>query len=69
MCSYGNKGKNLDLMLSVRHEPKKNEITAEAELMLERFIESLDYKPVLEENKKYGMKNKKIEVNYDKIIG
>ena len=52
-----NNGNNLDLMLSVRHEPKKNEITGHALITMQKFIESLDYKPILQSNLKFGAKN------------
>lgn len=55
--SYGNNGNNLDLMLSVRHEPKRDEITGHALITMQKFIESLDYKPLLEVNLKCGTKN------------
>ena len=50
MSSMGNNGNNLDLMLSVRHEPKHDEITGHAWLTMVRFIESLDHKPISEDN-------------------
>ena len=57
MYSHGNNGNNLDLMVSVRHEPKRNEITGHALLTMQKFIESLDYKPIDPNNDKYGAKN------------
>ena len=55
--SHGNNGNNLDLMLSVRRELGKNDVTGHALLTVQKFIESLDYKPVLESNAKFGAKN------------
>ena len=46
MCSMGNNGKNLDLMVSVRHEPKRDEITGHALLQLQNLIDNLSYKPL-----------------------
>lgn len=45
MCrgSNGNNGNNLDLMVSVRHELSKNDVTGHALLTIQKFIESLDY--------------------------
>ena len=57
MSSMGNNGNNLDLMVSVRHDLGKNDITGHALLTMQKFIESLDYKPVLESNAKFGAKN------------
>ena len=59
MSSMGNNGNNLDLMVSVRPELGKNDISGHALLTMQRFIESLDYKPVDPNNDKYGTKNKK----------
>lgn len=55
--SYGNNGNNLDLMVSVRHEPKRDEITGHALITMQKFIESLSHKPLLEVNLKRGAKN------------
>ena len=57
MYSQGNNGNNLDLMVSVRHEPGKNDITGHALITMQKFIESLDYKPLLEVNLRRGAKN------------
>lgn len=57
MSSMGNNGNNLDLMVSVRHDLGKNDITGHALLTMQRFIESLDYKPILQNNAKFGAKN------------
>jgi len=57
--SQGNNGNNLDLMLSVRHEPKRNEITGHALITIQKFIESLDYKPLDPNNLKFGVNSKK----------
>lgn len=65
MSSKGNNSNNLDRMMSVRYEPKRNEITCEALNILEKFIESLYHKPVLQENIKYGIKNRKARLKYD----
>ena len=60
MSSMGNNGNNLDLMVSIRHEPAKHEITGHALITMQKFIESLDYKPISEDNLKHGFKNKKV---------
>jgi len=57
MSSMGNNGNNLDTMLSVRHDLGKNDITGHALLTIQRFIESLDYKPILQSNLKFGANN------------
>lgn len=57
MSSMGNNGNNLDLMVSVRHELGKNDISGHALLTMQRFIESLDYKPLSEANLRRGAKN------------
>ena len=59
MFDKGNNGNNLDLMLSVRHEPKRDEITGDALLQLEKLKDRLNYKTVNPNNAKYGVKNKK----------
>lgn len=55
--SHGNNGNNIDPMVSVRHEPAKHEITGHALLTMQKFIESLDYKPLSEANLRRGAKN------------
>ena len=57
--SQGTNGNNLDLMLSVRHDLGKNDITGHALLQIQKLIDSLDYKPIDPENDKYGVSNKK----------
>lgn len=59
MSSMGNNGNNLDPMVSVRHDLGKNDITGHALITMQKFIESLDYKPLSEINLKHGAKNKK----------
>lgn len=59
MSSHGNNGNNLDLMVSVRPELGKNDISGHALLTMQKFVESLDYKPLDPENDKYGISNKK----------
>ena len=54
---HTNNGNNLDLMVSVRPELDKNDITGHALITMQKFIESLDYKLVLESNAKFGAKN------------
>lgn len=44
----GNNGNNLDLMLSVRHEPAKHEITGHALLQLQKLIDLVSGVTVLE---------------------
>lgn len=56
---HTNKGNNLDLMLSVRHDLGKNDISGDAWLQIQRLKDSLDYKPLDPENEKYGVSNKK----------
>ena len=53
-----NNGKNLDLMLSVRHEPKKDEITGQANIELTKLLDRLDYEEIeeKEENKLVDIK-------------
>lgn len=48
MSSKGNNGNNLDLMISVRHEPAKQEITGHALRELHRLIDSVSGITVLE---------------------
>lgn len=57
---HTNNGNNLDLMVSVRPELGKNDISGHALITMQKFIESLDYKPISEDNLKHGFKNKKV---------
>ena len=56
----GNNGNNSDTMLSVRHELRKNDITAHALIQLQNLMDRLDYVPLSEENLKHGRCNKKV---------
>lgn len=48
MSSQGNNGNNLDLMLSVRHEPAKHEITGHALLQVQKLIDSVSSVTIIE---------------------
>lgn len=56
----GNNGNNSDTMLSVRHELRKNDITAHALIQLQNLMDRLDYVPLSEDNLKHGRCNKKV---------
>jgi len=49
MSSHGNNGNNLDLMLSVRHDLGKNDITGHALWQVQRLIDSVSGVTVINE--------------------